>query len=135
MKKNEQTRDVRDLVSLASDSDSLASFICKFARLGIEDKKFQHPNTFYLHVKIGKVVVCNNAFSIRCPVIDLNSFLERLKLITDMYPDSFYVTYEKGYKSKKKTLGDIEYLLIVLTHVKAQIDSLFVKAVGNYVKQ
>lgn len=24
---------------------------------------------------------------------------------------------------------------IVLTHVKAQIDSLFVKAVGNYVKQ
>lgn len=58
MKKNEQTRDVRDLVSLASDSDSLASFICK-----------------------------------------------------------------------------IEYLLIVLTHVKARIDSLFVKAVGNYVKQ
>lgn len=52
-----------------------------------------------------------------------------------MYPDSFYVTYEKGYKSKKETLGDIEYLLIVLTHVKAQIDSLFVKAVGNYVKQ
>ena len=34
MKKNEQTRDVRDLVSLASDSNSLASFICKFARLG-----------------------------------------------------------------------------------------------------
>ena len=52
-----------------------------------------------------------------------------------MYPDSFYVTYEKGYKGKKETLGDIEYLLIVLTHVKAQIDSLFVKAVGNYVKQ
>lgn len=40
--------------------------------------------------------------------------------------------YSKG---KKETLGDIEYLLIVLTHVKVQIDSLFVKAVGNYVKQ
>lgn len=76
MKKNEQTGDVRDLVSLASDSDSLASFICKFAGLGVENKKFQRPDTFYLHVKIEKVVVCNNAFSIRCPVIDLNSFLE-----------------------------------------------------------
>lgn len=33
MKKNEQTRDVRDLVSLASGSDSLASFICKKAQI------------------------------------------------------------------------------------------------------
>ena len=132
MKRNEQMNDVRNLVSLASDSDSLAAFICKFAKISIEEKNYQHHNTFYLRIKIDDTVICNNAFSIKCPIIDLNFFLERLKLITDMYPDVFFVTYERGYKCKKEPVKDISDLLLVHTKIDVRLNALFIQAASDF---